>query len=169
MRSAKPISEKEARHLYPAHFADWSPRGDKEGARRIVTGDAFLPLDPLALRDALPVGTLEQSLSAVRAGEKTGESFISLLRTSRLQIPSTTMPARDGSGMTPLALDRPPIVWILVFTRLELAQRFADNARFCLELSGDDLLARLPTGFGLHFNYGAASSCRLGSEDIPHD
>ena len=88
-------------------------------------------------------------------------AVITLLKASLLQVPSTTQPVSDGSDMTPIALNRPPVVWVLAFTRLELARRFASDARWCLELAGSDLIARLPENFGLHLNFGAGSECQI--------
>ncbi len=165
LRFAKPISVEKARQFYPAHFADWSRFNGEASLPLVRSGADFLPLDALLLRDAPPEGELEQALVAkVEIGHQ--NSLLSLLYHSRLQVPSTTQPEADGGGMTPLALNRPPVVWILVFTRLELAQRFAEDGPYCLEFTGSDLIARLPEHFGLHLNYGAASSCQIKPQEL---
>ncbi len=169
MRFANPVPEERARRLFPAHFADWSPRGGGARLPQVVSGAAFAPPDPLYLRDVPPEGDLEQALAAAgagRGGTASGDSalLMRLLRASVLYVPSATEPAADGSGMTPLALRRPPVVWVLAFTRLELAQRFAGDAPYCLSFVGSELIARLPEGFGLCLNFGAGSECLVGPQ-----
>jgi hypothetical protein len=171
LRLAKPISVEKARQLYPAHFADWSlPRGEAS-LPLMRSGADFSPLDALSSRDAPLEGELEQALEdKVKLGSQ--QPLLPLLSATLLQVPSTTLPGADGSGMTPLALNRPPVVWILAFTRLDLARRFAEDGPYCLEFAGTDLIARLPKNFGLHLNYGAASSRQIKPQkllqSIPH-
>ena len=166
-RFVGPISEEKARRSYPAHFADWSPRGGEASLPQVFRGDTFPPADPLYLRDAPPEGDLEQALAAAGAGRGgvAGGDTVALMRllwASALYVPSTTEPTADGAGMTPLALNRPPLVWILAFTRLELARRFAGSAPTCLGFTGSSLTARLPENYGLSLNYGAQSDCMVG-------
>ena len=170
-RFVGPISEEKARRAYPAHFADWSPRGGEAVLPNVFRGAAFAPADPLYLRDAPPEGALEQALASAgggRGGLVGGDTaaLMRLLRVSVLYVPSATDPGADGTGMTPLALNRPPLIWILVFTRLELARRFANNAPACLGLSGSHLIERLPENYGLSLNYGAQSDCLVGPPQL---
>lgn len=165
LRFAKPISVEKARQLYPAHFADWSRPHGEASLPLVRSGADFVPLDALLLRDAPPEGGLEQALMAkVKTGNQ--KPLLPLLSVNPLQVPSTTLPGVDGLGMTPLALNRPPVVWILAFTRLDLARRFAEDGSYCLEFTGSDLIARLPENFGLHLNYGAASSCQIKPQEL---
>ena len=160
LRFTKPISEEKARQFYRAHFADWSPPASLESLPRIRKGSDFMPIDALLLRNAPPEGDLEHALTAGRiSGEPA--SVLPFLHQAVFQVPSTTEPAADGSGMTPIALNRPPVIWVFAFTCLELARRFAEDGPYCLEFAGSDLLARLPEDFGLHLNYGTESSCQL--------
>ncbi len=173
MRFANPIPEEMARRAFPAHFTDWSPPGSGARLPQVLGGAGFddatgwgTPTDPLAFRDAPPEGDLEQALAAAHAGTGNKASLMPLLRASLLFVPSPTAPASDGSGMTPLSLNRPPTVWILAFTRLELARRFAGDAPYCLGFVGSELIARLPEDFGLHLNFGAGSECQIGPQEL---
>lgn len=162
MRFANPVPLEKARQGFPAHFADWSPSGSEVASLRVRSGVSFPARDPLAPGGEPPEGELEEMLAA--QPRRDAAASIPLLRASLLQVPSTTEPAPDGTGMTPLALNRPPVIWILAFTRLDLARRFADDAPFCLDFRGSDLIARLPHHFGLHLNFGAGSVCQIGPE-----
>jgi hypothetical protein len=160
-RAAVTIPDKMAREHFPAHFADWSAKAINGTLPEIVTGDEFQPADFHSFRDAPPEGVLEQALADAKEGRRSRDSVMPLVRSAVLQVPSSTEPAPDGSGMTPLALNRPPTVWVLVWTRRDLARRFAGDAPYCLAFRGLDLIARLPEGFGLHFNFGAQLECQF--------
>jgi len=166
MRFANPVPEERARRFFPAHFAGWSPRGSGASLPQVVSGAAFAPTHFSSWGDAPPEGDLEQALADAHAGTGDMASLVPMLRASLLQVPSTTEPAGDGSDMTPLALRRPPVVWVLAFTRLELARRFAGDAPCCLGFTGSELIARLPEGFGLCLNFGAGSECLVGPQEL---
>jgi hypothetical protein len=164
-RFANPVPEMQARKDFPAYFTDWSPRSGEPVVLKVRSGARFPMRDVLTPGGEAPEGKLEELLAAHSKSENAATregaaALMPLLRNSLLQVPSTREPATDGSGMTPMALNRPPVVWILAFTRLELARRFAGDARWCVELYASDLVARL-SGFGLHLNFGAGSERQI--------
>ncbi len=165
MRFANPIPEAKARQEFPAYFTQWLPKSSETPLLKIRSDTDFPKRDPLSPGGEPPEGELEIMLAALPQ-DAAPVALMALLKASLLQVPSTTPPAADGSGMTPMVLNRPPVVWVLAFTRLELARRFADNAHWCLDFAGSDLIARLPPNFGLHLNFGAGSERQIKPAEL---
>jgi hypothetical protein len=60
----------------------------------------------------------------------------------------------DGSGMTPLLFDKNGVQMLGVFTSLARVELFKDKTPYCLSMKGSELLARIPSGYGLVVNPG---------------
>lgn len=166
MRSAYPIFEEKARQLYPAAFADWSPRDPKVKWPQVLSGDTFTTPLALTIPDWPPENALELALAEIQTGIRDAASVPSLLAASTLAVPSTRLPQPNGADMIPLAFRRGAAALVLIFTTPERARRYAGSAPFCLMFSGQDFLARLPVDFGLVINDGYAGACWIGAQNI---
>lgn len=107
---------------------------------------------------------LEQMILDTKAGRVKLEAFFHYLLGSELFVTSQTEIQKDGSGFAPLLYDRDGVPMTAVFTSFARASSKYEIAKYALQIKGQDIFTRIPSGYGIVVNPGF----QIGMEILPH-
>src|SRR5262245_5334407 len=93
--------------------------------------------------DFVPANLLEVALLDAQAGRRPRRDLLREFLRSAVAVLSTTEVLVDGSGITPLVLDKQGTPMVAVFTSLERAKHLTERAPFSLVILGKELLLRV--------------------------
>ncbi len=116
--------------------------------------------------DFNPVNDLETALVDAKDGRIRFEDFLRILMRSAVHVSSGTEVMADGTGFQPLLFDKAEGTLMAVFTARERATRFGDKAPFCLTMTGEQLMQRVPEGLGLVLNPGFSVGFELPADGV---
>ena len=102
----------------------------------------------------IPENDLENLLVEVQQKRLSFAEFIKFFLNADLSVPSGSEVMPDGSGLAPLLFEKNGVQMLGVFTSLSRVKIFTDKTPYCLSISGNDLLSRMPSDFGLVVNPG---------------
>lgn len=120
----------------------------------------------------IPENELESLLVQVQEKKAGFRELIEAFLKADLSVPSGSEVMPDGSGMAPLLFEKNGIQMLGVFTSMSRVKLFNDKTPFCLSMKGRELLARMPSGYGLVVNPGFDKGFELppsGLKDILRD
>jgi len=101
-----------------------------------------------------PENELENLLVAAYEKQIGFEGFFKSFLEADLSIPSGSEVMPDGSGMAPLLFEKNGVQMLGVFTTISRVSLFKDKTPYCLSMKGRELLARMPSDYGLIVNPG---------------
>lgn len=104
--------------------------------------------------DLGPRNELEQALAEAQMGRISTEEALRALVRLPVFIPSRQPVQADGAGLMPVILTQSGTDYVAVYTSLERAGSLSEQARYCLQFAGGELLPRLPQDVGLVINAG---------------
>ena len=113
-----------------------------------------------------PENELENLLAKAQKKQIEFKEFVISFLKSDLSVPSGTEVMSDGTGMTPLLFEKNGVQMLGVFTSLSRVNLFKDKTPYCLSMKGRDLLARLPSEYGLVVNPGFDIGFELPPEGL---
>ena len=120
----------------------------------------------------IPENELENLLVKVQEKKAGFREFIESFLKADLSVPSDSEVMPDGSGMAPLLFEKNDVQMLGVFTSMSKVKLFKDKAPYCLSMKGRELLACMPSGYGLVVNPGFDKGFELppsGLKDILKD
>lgn len=107
------------------------------------------------MNEFLPLNDFECVLVNAKNGKCTVKDLIHALIKSELAVPSASEVMVDGSGFEPLLFSKESVLMLSVFSDKSRVVEFAKMTPYCLVMTGEDLLRRIPSGYGLVVNPGA--------------
>lgn len=117
----------------------------------------------------IPENELENLLVKVQEKKMEFRKFVETFLEAYLSVPSGSEVMLDGSGMRPLLFEKNSVQMLSVFTSLSRVKLFKDKTPYCLSIKGRELLAVMPSGYGLVVNPGFDKGFELppsGLKDI---
>lgn len=120
----------------------------------------------------IPENELENLLVKVQEKKMGFREFVESFLKADLSVPSGSEVMPDGSGMEPLLFEKNGVQMLGVFTSMSRVKLFKDKTPYCLSMKGRELLARMPSGYGLVVNPGFDKGFELppsGLKDILKD
>jgi hypothetical protein len=106
------------------------------------------------MKEFLPNGELEIALLKAKSGFLPASELLRKFLHTRIVVPSAAEVAADGAGFEPLQFSKKDMQMLACFTTAERIDEFAATAPFYLEITGQQLLQRLPPDYGVVINPG---------------
>jgi len=116
--------------------------------------------------DFTPTNELETVLADAMNGRTQFTDFLAVLLRSTVYVSSGAEIHADGSGFQPLLFDREAGKLMAVFTARERVKSFKDKAPYCLTMTGQQLVERVPNDLGIVLNPGSAVGFELPAEGV---
>lgn len=108
-----------------------------------------------------PLNPLETVLSDAMQGNKTIDDFFLQFLESDITVASTTEVQPDGSELKPLLIKHANETWLGLFTALERAVPFKQEAPYCVTMKGRAFLQWYPFPHGMIVNPGSVGAFEL--------
>jgi hypothetical protein len=97
---------------------------------------------------------IDRAITRTRDGELTMQALLWVLASSVVLVASRAEVGEDLAGFEPVLYDGDGESLLSVFTAAERADAVPDQTPFLVALTGEDLVRRMPDGFGLIVNPG---------------
>jgi hypothetical protein len=114
----------------------------------------------------MPLNSLEVALVQAQDGILPVQKLLQILVESDLAMPSATEVIEDGSGFQPLLFPKGEAQMLACFSDKSRIGEFSSLAPYCLVINGRDVLRRMPLGYGLVINPGAATGFDISPDGI---
>lgn len=101
-----------------------------------------------------PANDLEASLVAAKAKKIPLELFLQKLLESQLALPSASEVLDDGTGFAPILYEKHGVMMLAAFTDKSRVSQMTDLAPYCLVMTGENVVRRIPPQYGLVINPG---------------
>jgi hypothetical protein len=106
------------------------------------------------LLEFTPLNPVEDMIVSARKGDVGRDALVEALGASDLFVSSRQEVLADGSGFEPLLLGEASAPLVAAFTAPERPAIHRSRAEYMVQMKGDDLLARMPPGYGVVVNPG---------------
>lgn len=106
------------------------------------------------MKEFLPTNPLEVALMEARSGLLPVTDFLRFFLSARIAVPSAAKVAADGTGFQPLEFTNEKTQILGCFTSAVRIDEFASETPFFLEMTGRQLLERMPPSYGVVINPG---------------
>lgn len=106
------------------------------------------------MKEFLPNNDLEIALLKAKSGFLPASDLMRMFVESRIVVPSAAKVAADGTGFQPLEFSKENTQMLGCFTAAERVDEFTKMVPFYLEITGKQLLERLPPDYGVVINPG---------------
>lgn len=106
------------------------------------------------MKEFLPQGDLEIAMLKAKSGFLAAPELMRLFVEARLIVPSGGEVAATGHGFQPLEFSRSDTTMLACFSTRERIGEFSGMAPYYLEMTGRQLLERLPPSYGIVINPG---------------
>lgn len=106
------------------------------------------------MKDFIPDGDLEIALLKAKSGFMAVPDLLRLFMDARVVIPSAAKIETNGAGFQPLEFTKEKVQMLGCFTTSQRIGEFVSRAPFYIEMTGKQLLERLPPQYGVVVNPG---------------
>jgi hypothetical protein len=118
------------------------------------------------MKEFLPTGDLEITMMKAKEGFLPFADMLSMFLNTRIVVPSAAEVAADGTGFQPLEFSKEKVQMLGCFTTAERIADFSSVTPFYLEITGAQLLQRLPPDYGVVINPGWPVGFDISPEGI---
>ncbi|HEV2818761.1 MAG TPA: SseB family protein [Allosphingosinicella sp.] len=108
----------------------------------------------MKLAEFEPENELERAVAEAKRDGGDTAPLLALIARSPLFISSQGEVAEDGTGFEPVLLQQGGQALVAAFTSLSRPEIYRDRAEYVLQMTGRDLLLRMPPGYGIVLNPG---------------
>lgn len=119
------------------------------------------------MKEFLPKNDLEIALLKAKSGFLPASELMRSFVDARVVVPSAAEVAMDGAGFQPLQFSKENVQMLACFTTPERIGEFSSMAPFYLEITGRQLLQRLPSDYGVVINPGWPVGFDISPQGIP--
>ncbi|WP_445234387.1 SseB family protein [Duganella rhizosphaerae] len=106
------------------------------------------------MKEFLPQNDLEIAMLKAKSALLPGSELMRAFVNARLIVPSGASVAANGEGFQPLQFAKETVQMLACFSTSERIGEYADMAPYYLEMTGRQLLQRLPPEYGVVINPG---------------